>query len=81
MTARLKALATVHVIDDEAAWVVTETPSEVMERVDEVENHHDFVTLTLGNKSRWNGRPVYIRVDQIRAISPPIDLDDEEDDE
>jgi hypothetical protein len=65
------------------AWAVAETPSEARAIV-EAANAADepFAAFTLANDDdgkdhRWNGRPVYVVLNDITAISPPIDDKDE----
>lgn len=73
-----QAKASVYVGSDDAAWIVTETPSEVVDEVRSA-NSDDLIKLTLGNRSDWNGKPLYVRAGAITSISPP--RDDETEDE
>lgn len=76
------AKASVFVDDDTgAAWAVAETPSEVEALVAQP-RASGMVQLTLANKSHdWNGRTLFVRADRVSAVSPPMDQDDDEDDE
>lgn len=67
---RTRAKASVFMEQSEIAWLVTETPSEVADRLDGAVPGA-MLKFTLGNDSDWNGRPLYIRADAITAISPP----------
>jgi hypothetical protein len=64
------AKASIYVGQDDAAWVVTQTPSEIAEMVRSADPE-DLIEFTLGNESEWNSKPLYIRAKNITAISPP----------
>lgn len=76
-----RALAAVYTDrDDDAAWLVAETPAEAAAAVEHaLSNDALFVELTLANPNdAWNGRSVYIVAKYVRAICPPIaDNDDD----
>lgn len=57
-------------MDNDIAWLVTDTPSEVAAKV-EAAGATDMLKFSLGNDSDWNGRPLYLRADAITGISPP----------
>jgi hypothetical protein len=59
--------------NDPSAFLVAETPGEIMGLVDAAERKDEtFVTLTSANEGSWNGRPIYIRQKYIRSIAPPM---------
>lgn len=78
-----KGLSTVFISNDDAPWMVAETPLEVVEKVKEAErNNETFVEFTLGNpNSDWNGRPVFLRAKEIHSIGPPRSYRDDEEEE
>lgn len=71
-TRRKRAMASVYVSDEDACWLVTQTPSEVAATLREA-GSDDLLELTLGNDSDWNGKPLFVRARAITAISPPND--------
>lgn len=76
------AKASVFLGDDDAAFIVAETPSEVAALVAEAtDQHQPLVKLTLANTGDWNAKPLYVRVDRVTAISPPKDQDQADEDE
>jgi hypothetical protein len=72
----LKAKASIYVGNDDVAWVVTQTPSEVVAMIREADPD-DMLEFNLGNASSWNARPLYIRAKVISSVSPPRDVDTE----
>ena len=71
-----RGLSSVHeFVSDGAAWLVAETPSEVMDLVRAAREQgmgSSFVELTLANPgSEWNGRKLYLDAYSVRAVSPP----------
>jgi hypothetical protein len=69
--------AAINVEGDDAVFLVAETPGEATELVERA--YHDermFVEFTSGNHGPWNGKPIFIRTDLIRAITPPVMQDD-----
>ena len=72
---RIIPKASVYVDGEQACWIVTQTPSEVAQLV---ENYPDqLIELTLGNFSDWGGKPLYVRSSKINSISPPRNQDDD----
>lgn len=81
MTKR-RALASVFFDDSGQPFVVAETPGEVIEKIRAARGRQQrYVELTLANASSWNGRPVFIEAAYVRAVSPPMSVDDEGDDD
>lgn len=84
-----RALAAVYSDDSTiGAWLVAETPLEVLSAVRTgLANCDRFIELTLANPDaddeevRWNGRPVYVRPDLVTAIGPPLDTESGDDDD
>lgn len=69
-----RAKSSIYISTDDSCFLVVETPSEVREMVMEARLHdHIFVELTLGNESKWNGKPLYVKWEYVVAISPPKD--------
>jgi hypothetical protein len=73
-------MASVYVGEDDVCWVVCETPSEIAGMVSDAAPDQ-LLELTLGNRSDWNGKALFIRAERIGAISPPRNMGegDEED--
>lgn len=77
----MKALASIFIGDDDRAWLVTATPSEAAGIVREgILTGERFVEFTLGNKSDWSGKPLYLDPEAITAISPPKSQDKKDED-
>lgn len=71
-TTHRQSKAAVYVGDDDVCWLVTQTPSEVAEMLRAADGE-DLVELTLGNRSGWNGKPLYVRARSVTAVGPPRD--------
>jgi hypothetical protein len=72
-------MASVYVGDDDAPFIITETASEAAAIVvAALSAGRTFATLTLGNESEWNAKPLYVRAEAVMAISPPKNHGDEE---
>lgn len=73
--------ASVYVGDDDVPFIVTETPSEIAVLVENAESTaQGLIQLTLGNRSDWNGKPLFVRAAKINAISAPKTGQDNDDD-
>lgn len=78
--ARVQHKSAVHCKHDDYAFVVAETPAEVAAIYsDAIADGNPLMQLTLANKSAWNGRPLYIATSTFNAVTPPMDLDDDDD--
>lgn len=62
------AKASVFVGQDDAPFLVAETPREVAHLVHDAEG---MVELTLANSGDWNGKPLLVRADCVTAVCPP----------
>lgn len=71
--------AAVRVMDGTSgAWLVAETPTEV-EALLTNPAASGMVRLTLANSdSDWNGRALFVRATAVKAISPPVVEEDED---
>jgi len=73
-------MASVWVLGDPTAFVVTQTPAEVEALVEDAEARGQvFLELTLsdvedgeGDACPWDGRPLRVRPERINAIAPPV---------
>ncbi len=75
-------MASVFVSNDDAPFIVAETPREIAEMVRAaIRDGEPLIELTLANSGDWNGKPLICRADRIVAMCPPKDLDGDEDDE
>lgn len=92
MTRQRRPLAAVYAEDGTVgAWLIAESPLEARAAVERaLDAGETFVEFTIGNPEpndidpdavRWNGRPVYVRVDRIGAIGPPLEASDDDDDD
>ena len=70
-------MAAVYVLPDDTPWQVTETAREVVVLIEEAQG--PFIELHLGNQDEWNGKAVFVRASGIHSISPPKNMDDEDD--
>lgn len=77
---KVSAKASIYVGDTDIAWLVTETPSEVISKMLD-STSETMIQFTLGNNSDWNGKPLYIKKRCINAISPPRDQGEGDTDE
>lgn len=71
-TSHRQSKSSVYVGDDDVCWLVTQTPSEVAEMLRAADGE-DLVELTLGNRSGWNSKPLYVRARSVTAVGPPRD--------
>lgn len=72
------AKASVWLDDDDAAYLVAETPSEAADAIGAaIERGSSFAELTSGNSGPWNGKPFFLRARSVRAITPPMNQDDD----
>lgn len=70
--------ATIFIGDTDIAWIVTESPTEIAQMIED--NPDDkLLKLTLGNFSSWGGKPLYVRAKSITSIGPPRDQGDDDD--
>lgn len=75
-----RAMASIFLSGDDYPFVVTQTPGEVADLVrNGVENKEILIELTLGNQSSWNNRPLFVDPREVKAISPPKDLEEDDD--
>ncbi len=71
-------MASVYVSGDDNPFIVTESAGEAAEIIHAaILAGSTFAKLTLGNRSDWNAKPLYVRAASVVAISPPKDLTDE----
>lgn len=77
-----RSLATVYVTGDPEAFLVAETPREVLALIEDAERTTSphFVRLTLTGGT-WVNKPVHVRASHIQAIGPPAELDEDDEDE
>lgn len=70
--------ASLFIEGDTACFLVTETPSEVATLVDGglIKDKPALVQLTSGNQGVWNGKPIFVRADLVRSITPPMEQND-----
>lgn len=81
-TRQKRAMASVFLSGDDAPFIVAETPREIASLVrDAITAGDPLIELTLANTGDWNAKPLICRADCVLAISPPKDLDLDEDDE
>jgi hypothetical protein len=76
-----QAKASVYLDHDTAPFLVAETPREVADMLSLAARARpptQFLELTLGNSSSWNGKPLFVRASFVRAISPPHDQPEED---
>ncbi len=79
-TRRKRAMASVFLGEDDAPFIVCETPREIAELVRvALREGEPLIELTLANLSDWNGKPLIARADRVFAVCPPKDQDDEDD--
>jgi len=72
-------MASIYFTDDDAPFLITETPSEAVAALQAAENAGEsFAKLTLGNASDWNAKPLYVRASRIVAVGPPKDQADDD---
>lgn len=76
-----RPMASVYDSPDRAAWLVAETPSEAADKVKAARDENDaLVEFTLANPdSEWNGRTLYVDPFAVRAITPPLDYENDDD--
>lgn len=74
-------MASAYVGEDDAPFIVAESPGEVAALVRAaIASGDPLIELTLANSSDWNAKPLYVRADRVSAISPPKDLRDDDED-